>query len=267
TEALADDTVLTTGTYYVAQIVGTCESPRAAVEVTVNELPVAPVAAAQVFCGNGTVGELEADIEDVLWYADETSTEALADDTVLTTGTYYVAQLVGTCESTRAAVEVTVNAVPDAPTGSETQQFTAGETLADLEVAGTNVAWYEDEALTIMLADTTPLVDQATYYAAQVEGECISDFLAVTVSEIMATDVFTLSQLQFYPNPVKNELNLSFAGEINTVSVFNMLGQVVADKQVNATDCKVDLSHLQAGTYLLRVTSGKGERTIKIVKD
>ncbi|NDJ00210.1 hypothetical protein GWA97_14125, partial [Flavobacterium sp. LaA7.5] len=60
---LADDTALATGTYYAGQTVGDCESVRVAVAVTVNELPATPVAAAQSFCGNATVAELEADIE------------------------------------------------------------------------------------------------------------------------------------------------------------------------------------------------------------
>ncbi|MFL9844099.1 GEVED domain-containing protein, partial [Flavobacterium rhizosphaerae] len=72
TETLAGDTVLETGTYYVSQTTDACESNWTAVNITVNEIPAAPVAeATQDFCTGATAEELEATASEgatLVWY-------------------------------------------------------------------------------------------------------------------------------------------------------------------------------------------------------
>ncbi|NDI99981.1 hypothetical protein GWA97_12900, partial [Flavobacterium sp. LaA7.5] len=82
---LGQSGLLMTGT--LEQPIYSCEGPLTPVDVVINEIPATPVAAAQNFCVEGTVAELEADIENALWYADETGGAPLADDTALATGT------------------------------------------------------------------------------------------------------------------------------------------------------------------------------------
>jgi hypothetical protein len=103
--ALTADTVLATGTYYVSQTINGCESLRAAVQVTVNTIPIVPTTVAQLFCGTAAVSDLQVVTgENPLWYNTETGGTALTTDTALATGTYYVSQTVGGCESARTAV-------------------------------------------------------------------------------------------------------------------------------------------------------------------
>ena len=45
-----------------------------------------------------------------------------------------------------------------------------------------------------------------------------------------------------------------------------MLGQEVLTRTVNAASAQVDMSQLAAGTYLVNVTSGDVQKTIKVVK-
>ena len=81
---------------------------RKEMTITVNPNP-APIVAAQTFCSASTVSNLAATGTDVKWYASANDGAALATTTALTTGTYYASQTVNGCESTRTAVNVTVN--------------------------------------------------------------------------------------------------------------------------------------------------------------
>ncbi|MFC6098283.1 hypothetical protein ACFPVY_16655 [Flavobacterium qiangtangense] len=56
-----------------------------------------------------------------------------------------------------------------APTGAAAQNFCSADapTIADLEVTGTDIAWYATQTASDPLAQTTPLVSGTTYYATQ----------------------------------------------------------------------------------------------------
>jgi hypothetical protein len=51
------------------------------------------------------------------------------------------------------------------------------------------------------------------------------------------------------------------------LAVFNLLGQQIATKVVNANQSKVDMSNLASGTYLVKVTSDNQVKTIKVIKE
>lgn len=157
-----------------------------------------------------------------------------------------------------------------APNGSENQNFTEGETLADLEVTGTNLEWYATEtaaeAGTPTLGMDELLVDGATYYAVQTVGECSSSPLAVTVSIVLGNPEFDLTTLKAYPNPVTDLLTVSYSENILAVEVFNLIGQKIMDKTVNNTQVTINLSDIETGTYLVRVSSAKAQKTFRILK-
>ena len=74
------------------------------------------------------------------------------------------------------------------------------------------------------------------------------------------------SDFSFYPNPVKDVLNLSYDQNISDVAVFNLLGQQVITKSINAASTQIDMSGLAAGSYLVKVTSENQTKTIKVIK-
>ena len=78
---------------------------------------------------------------------------------------------------------------------------------------------------------------------------------------------FDNANFTFYPNPVKNILNLSYNQEISVVEVFNLLGQKVSSNKINANAAQVDMSNLSKGAYMVRVTSNNQVKTIKVIKE
>lgn len=108
--ALAATQSLTTGTYYVSQTTGTCESDRVAVNVTITTTPAPTATASQTYEANATVASLVATGTNLKWYTTATGGTELGSTTTLTSGTYYVSQTNNGCESARTAVNVTINA-------------------------------------------------------------------------------------------------------------------------------------------------------------
>ena len=111
----------TSGTviYYVSQIsaIG-CESPRVAIEVTVNETPPVPDAENIVYCQNATASPLTADVlpgNTLNWYTAPAGGNPLAtaptpNTSSVGSATYYVSQITPEmCESPRTAVVVTIS--------------------------------------------------------------------------------------------------------------------------------------------------------------
>ncbi|SFQ65507.1 Ig-like domain-containing protein [Flavobacterium akiainvivens] len=240
--ALAGTAALATGTYYASQTVNGCESTRTAVAVTVNAIPAAPTAAAQAFCGSGTISNLVVTTGTaVQWYATQTGGTALAGTAALTSGTYYASQTVNGCESARTAVAVTVNTLPAAPAAAA-QSFCGSGTVANLVVTtGTSVQWYAAQTGGTALAGTAALTS-GTYYASQTVNGCESARTAVAV---------TVNTLPAAPTAA----NLSFCGSATvadlTVTTGTALQWYVA--QTGGTALAADAA-VSTGVYFVSQT-------------
>lgn len=89
----------------------------------------------------------------------------------------------------------------------------------------------------------------------------------ISVQTSLSTGDFSLANLVAYPNPVKDVLNVSFDKEIRTIAIFNVLGQQVMERSVNATEAIIDVSNLTSGNYFVKVTADDAFKTLKIIKE
>ncbi|WP_159799964.1 T9SS-dependent choice-of-anchor J family protein [Flavobacterium sp. MK4S-17] len=108
------------------------------------------------------------------------------------------------------------------------------------------------------------------FYAETVEAsgtdvEFFIDNFSLTQSSLSVANN-NLENFAYYPNPVKNILNLSYTSDIEGVEIYNLLGQTVLQKELNTSNAQVDLSTLAAGNYFAKVKVGNAVKTIKIVK-
>lgn len=270
TTALAEDTLLGSQTYFVSQTINGCESPR--VEITVTVSTTQPVTAVdQTLCTGATASDLTTTSGgiNVRWYASATETDPLLPTDEVTGGTYYVSQTINSCESARVAINVNLVTLSE-PEGAISQEFTEGQTLANLDITGVEgatIVWYADEELTTVLPATTVLADGTTYYVVQQLGNCMSATIAVTVSETLNTDSFTNDKFTIYPNPVKDLITITYTEEISSVEVYNSLGQIVLTRALNTQEAKVDMSALAAGAYLVKVNAGNISKNVRIIKE
>lgn len=208
-----------------------------------------------------------------------TGTPLAAGGVITQTTTIYVYTSVGTnpvCTAESSFV-VTIANVP-APQGAATQTINvatpADATIEDIVVtldAGGTIKWYatEEDASngTNVLPTTTQLVNGEDYFATQTIGTCTSIVaLKVTIDVVLGRDTFNKDVFTYYPNPVKDVLNLAYTSDITSVAVFNLLGQQVISQQPNAGEVKIDMSSLADGAYIVNVTSGSTIKTIKVIK-
>ena len=76
---------------------------------------------------------------------------------------------------------------------------------------------------------------------------------------------FNFNSVKVYPNPVKDLLIIeSVILDLNDVIIINSLGENVKTIRVNnSSSIKIDLSDLDAGTYLIKINSISGRSTIR----
>ncbi len=77
----------------------------------------------------------------------------------------------------------------------------------------------------------------------------------------------TLEGFSFYPNPTNGRLSLNAINNIDTVSMYNLLGQKVLVTKVGATTTDLDISGLTSGTYIMEVTVAGKTGTFKVLKN
>lgn len=111
------------------------------------------------------------------------------------------------------------------------------------------------------LADQTVLVRVWGYNGSQ------GSFVISAFDASLSAASFDNTNFSYYPNPVKDVLNLSYISNISKVNVVNLLGQQMISSEVNANQGQIDMSALAAGTYLVKITTQDSlEKTIKVIK-
>jgi len=70
-----------------------------------------------------------------------------------------------------------------------------------------------------------------------------------------------------FPNPTTNELNINLksAIEINSIQIYNNIGQLVTVQTGNAL--KVDVSNLKTGNYFIKINTNEGFSTSQFIKE
>jgi hypothetical protein len=89
----------------------------------------------------------------------------------------------------------------------------------------------------------------------------------IVIQTVLSNTNFENNKFSAYPNPVKNVLNVRYNENIKDATVYNLLGQQLFVKAINATEGQIDMSNLASGTYLVRVNSGDKVETIKVIKE
>jgi hypothetical protein len=80
-------------------------------------------------------------------------------------------------------------------------------------------------------------------------------------------DVNPVSSFNFYPNPVNDMLTIKAQASIESVTVYNILGQAVIRSTPNTNDCKVDMSKFDSGAYFVQVSINNTLNTFRVIKN
>ncbi|MPS73456.1 MAG: T9SS type A sorting domain-containing protein [Chryseobacterium sp.] len=100
---------------------------------------------------------------------------------------------------------------------------------------------------------TNPDDRQAVFFVA---GEC----------DLLGVNKVGKSAITYYPNPVKDKLNITSKNAINKISVYDLVGQLVMS-DVKMNNGQIDVSRLPIGTYMVKVILENGKmENFKILK-
>ncbi|MBN8641108.1 MAG: T9SS type A sorting domain-containing protein [Flavobacteriales bacterium] len=97
---------------------------------------------------------------------------------------------------------------------------------------------------------------------AIVTNTCTTEFV-----ETLSNPNFVFSNLNFFPNPVKNNLTISNTFLIDSIKITSILGQNILSQNVNSLQTEIDMSELSKGIYFVKIISEGQEKTVKIVKE
>ena len=135
-------------------------------------------------------------------------------------------------------------------------------TSETVEVTGVTETFYE-EAITVEEMDKS-------YKVKAVYEECESEF-ALTESGDDFVNINNLSvpeslmNVTLYPNPTTGLLNVELEG-LSAVEVYNLVGQCLLRKDVADSQALIDMSSLQNGVYMVKVSTLEGSVMQKVVK-
>lgn len=93
----------------------------------------------------------------------------------------------------------------------------------------------------------------------------ILDTLAYPQDSLGLSTINSEVEINIYPNPAKNELNVSSSVEITKIEILNIIGQLVYTKELKSKNTKIDISNLNKGNYIAKTYTKKGVKINKFI--
>ncbi len=91
-------------------------------------------------------------------------------------------------------------------------------------------------------------------------------FGTITVEETMSVQDRFARNIQFYPNPVEDEMTIASLYQFDKYEIYNIEGRKLGEGLGEGTYTQLNTSYLPSGVYFVRVTADELSATIRIVK-
>ena len=91
--------------------------------------------------------------------------------------------------------------------------------------------------------------------------DCFTPVLSL--NSIKAED----NSITLYPNPATSDIKISSESRINSIEVFNSLGQKIYQENINAKEKIIDINSFSKGIYIIGVSTDKGYINKKLIKN
>jgi hypothetical protein len=125
----------------------------------------------------------------------------------------------------------------------------------------TNGTTSEQLDSTIKDIDEITVLNGKLYFEGD-DGETGNELYMLDPATLSITKVFK-DNLEIYPNPTSDYINISSEYLDNDFKIYSILGQVV--KKGKITSSKITVSDLSTGSYILKVTKDNKVETKKII--
>ena len=171
---------------------------------------------------------------------------------------------------------ISMKVYTDAPIGTllkfkveSTEEAFANERNVNTTVSG---AW---QTYTWDFAGDPPVYNVLTFmlgYATPNDASANATFLFDDINQVASTlsngdDILLVnSSVNIYPNPAKNVITISAKNTtIQSIRLFNMLGNQVSVIYPNKTETTVNVSKFAAGVYFAKISTPKGDASSKLI--
>lgn len=149
------------------------------------------------------------------------------------------------------------------PAGVSSVTFYTAPDQSSSETDLVHVDYYQNQCLPGSSA-TIPVIGGQTYYCFVVNTGGITDIVFDNCQ--LGTASNEIEGFEFYPNPTRERINLAAAQNIESVVLYNILGQRMMEVNVDTTTTELNVAHLAAGAYLMEVTVDGQTGTYKLIK-
>ena len=125
--------------------------------------------------------------------------------------------------------------------------------ISGISIGSSNQAngyWYESDAK----------IDDIGFWNRALTQQEITNLYNASLS----TEDFIINTINIYPNPTNSLLNFKSSVQVEKITIYNMLGQLVQEEKVNALEGTINIENLAQGTYIVKVNDvAKGYTVIK----
>ncbi|MEL6810870.1 MAG: T9SS type A sorting domain-containing protein [Bacteroidota bacterium] len=115
-------------------------------------------------------------------------------------------------------------------------------------------AWYTGSNWSIFMEDLSAMPENA-------------EFDLFIFDPTLSVEDNTIEGLTYYPNPVRDYMDISANSSIDNVIVFDVLGRQVLQQDGDQNTMKLNLASLTSGNYLAQITSENTVQVIKLIKE
>ena len=93
------------------------------------------------------------------------------------------------------------------------------------------------------------------------------DNLYLHKNTVLSTDEFETADFKVFPNPTKDNWNITSNTVINSVAVYDILGKQVSSLSPNSNDVEISTANIRSGIYFAKIESDNGSKTVKLIKE
>ncbi|MBN2681980.1 MAG: T9SS type A sorting domain-containing protein [Bacteroidales bacterium] len=112
----------------------------------------------------------------------------------------------------------------------------------------------------------TYILDGSYDVTLTVSNECGSASITYTVGISTGFSTFENSNISIYPNPVKNFININECPDNAIIQLVDSNGRILIEQEASGNNAIINVSHLPASVYFVRISDGKDIFISKIVK-
>jgi len=96
-------------------------------------------------------------------------------------------------------------------------------------------------------------------------GICPIQYVYNSEDNSLTSAKLTEENIELYPTPASDELNISSDYNILEIEVFDALNRLIERKNTNSKTMQIDVSQYKSGTYILRIKTEKGKIDKKFI--